>query len=79
MLTLSVAVAFTENQALVSQGYAEFGWAVLAVTVPPMAWLAFGTVALTLADSPKTRFQIVGLGMLGIVLGPLAFFSLISG
>jgi uncharacterized membrane protein YhdT len=46
-------------------------WLELAVYLLVMTWLVFGLVALVLADSWKTTFQIVGWGVLSAVLGPL--------
>jgi hypothetical protein len=65
MLLMSYTVAFAVGTGTLRGGPLPD----LAITLPPVAWLVFGAVALVLADSWAVRFQIIGLGVLGFVLG----------
>lgn len=67
MLILSYTAAFAVGVGTLRSG--PFGWPNLAIIVPPVVWLAFGLVALVLAESWAVRCQIIGLGVLGFVLG----------
>ncbi|UQN05053.1 hypothetical protein [Deinococcus sp. QL22] len=67
MLILSYTAAFAVGVGTLRGG--PLGWPNAATIVPPVAWLAFGVVALLLAESWAVRFQIIGLGVLGFVLG----------
>ncbi|WP_019010337.1 hypothetical protein [Deinococcus aquatilis] len=57
-------------------------WSELIFSLVAVTWISFGLVALSLANSWKTGFQIIGWGVLsvvfGLVPGILVFFAIFN-